>query len=291
MFFYKSDHFYDELIREDCPAMDLSVNLLGIGDYGGRLVCSPKHSLVLSGVEESVAIWQKCGAKVECSAKNGDRLAAGQEFMWVRGTASQLHRALKITQNLMEYMSGISTRTASMLARAREVNPAVQVAVTRKNFPGAKIQCLEAALSGGAVVHRLHLSDSVLFFDQHRIFLDGAEGSPEKALREFAKRVPDLQKRLPERKLCAEIDTPEEACILAEAGLDIIQCEKFSCDDLRRTVEKIKTINPRTVVVAAGGVNGENVEAYAATGVDSLVTSWVYFGKPADIKVVVEREG
>ena len=32
---------------------------------------------------------------------------------------------------------------------------------------------------------------------------------------------------------------------------------------------------------------GENAEAVAATGVDVLVTTWAYFGKPADIKMVV----
>lgn len=286
---YKSDQFYDGLIGEDCPAMDLSVHLLGIGERAGELTCAPKHTIVLSGVEESAVIWNKCGAEVECFAKNGDRVEAGQVFMHVRGTASQLHRALKITQNLMEYMSGISTRTASMLAKAREVNPDIHIAVTRKNFPGAKVQCLEAALSGGGIVHRLHLSDSVLFFDQHRIFLDGADDIPQKALEIFANSVPTLKKKLPERKIAAEIDTREEALLLAEAGLDIIQCEKFSYDELSRTVQEVRAIDPRILIVAAGGINGDNVEGFAATGVDVLVTSWVYFGKPADIKVLVTR--
>ena len=34
-------------------------------------------------------------------------------------------------------------------------------------------------------------------------------------------------------------------------------------------------------------MTGENAEAVAATGVDVLVTTWAYFGKPADIKMVV----
>ena len=290
MHFPCSDTWLEGLLADDCPGLDLTVELLGIAAASGVMRFAPKADCTISGVEEAELLLRKCGLSVSRTAANSDRLAAGQQCLEATGPAAALHRGWKLAQTLMEYMTGIATRAAHMVEQAHTANPAVRVAVTRKNFPGAKIQCLEAALSGGAVVHRLHLSDSVLFFDQHRIFLDGAEGSAEKALREFAKRVPELQKRLPERKLCAEIDTPEEAVILAEAGLDIIQCEKFSCDDLRRTVEKIKAVNPRIVVVAAGGVNGDNVESYAATGVDSLVTSWVYFGKPADIKVVVERE-
>ena len=45
---------------------------------------------------------------------------------------------------------------------------------------------------------------------------------------------------------------------------------------------------PGVVIAAAGGINLENVKAYAASGVDLLVTSAMYWGKPADIAVVME---
>lgn len=38
---------------------------------------------------------------------------------------------------------------------------------------------------------------------------------------------------------------------------------------------------------AAGGVNAGNAAAYAATGVDILVTSAPYFAAPGDVKVVL----
>ena len=41
---------------------------------------------------------------------------------------------------------------------------------------------------------------------------------------------------------------------------------------------------------AAGGINGDNAAEYAATGVDVLVTSWPYWGRPADMKVVMEAD-
>ena len=50
---------------------------------------------------------------------------------------------------------------------------------------------------------------------------------------------------------------------------------------------QVKAVNAAVQVLAAGGVTGENAEAVAATGVDVLVTTWAYFGKPADIKMVV----
>ena len=47
----------------------------------------------------------------------------------------------------------------------------------------------------------------------------------------------------------------------------------------------MKAKHPHVVVNAAGGINGDNVGDYADTRCDVLVTSWPYFGRPADIKM------
>ena len=46
-------------------------------------------------------------------------------------------------------------------------------------------------------------------------------------------------------------------------------------------------MRPGIAILAAGGINGDNATEYAATGVDILVTTWPYFGKPTDIKVII----
>jgi len=50
-------------------------------------------------------------------------------------------------------------------------------------------------------------------------------------------------------------------------------------------VTDLRKIRPDILLIAAGGINGENVTEYSRTGVDSINTSWVYFGKPVDIRV------
>ncbi|WP_255327389.1 MULTISPECIES: hypothetical protein [unclassified Lebetimonas] len=40
--------------------------------------------------------------------------------------------------------------------------------------------------------------------------------------------------------------------------------------------------------ISAGGINTNNVEEYAKTGVDSIVTTAPYFAKGADVKVVID---
>ena len=276
MNFHISQRFIDELLEEDCPYMDLTVEALGIGREPGRLTCHPKAACVVAGVEVAARLLESSRCRVACEAASGDRL---EVFLRAEGTAGTIHRSLKIAQNVMEYSSGIATRAAGMLENARKANPHVQLAVTRKHFPGTKWLSLAAAQAGGAIVHRLGLSDSLLVFDQHRVFTGGLDG--------FASRVSEYRKAFPEQKLGAEVATPEEDLLLARAGIDSIQCERFTCADLEETVRGVKAVNAAVQVLAAGGVTGENAAAVAATGVDVLVTTWAYFGKPADIKMVV----
>ena len=286
MHFTCSDSWLEGLLADDCPGLDLTVELLGIGTAQGTMRFAPKGDCVISGVEQAELLLRKCGLSVSRTAANGQRLLAGQACLAAKGTAAALHRSWKLSQTLMEYMSGIATRCAHMMEQARSVNPSVRVAVTRKNFPGAKAVCLEAAMNGGAIVHRQNLSDSILIFEQHRAFLPGA---PQTSLRNVAAMMEKLRARAPEHKISAEVDSLEQAMLVAEAGIDIVQCEKFACELLAETVGSLRAVRDDIVILAAGGINGDNAAQFAATGVDVLVTSWPFFGKPADIKVIMEK--
>jgi molybdenum transport protein len=51
----------------------------------------------------------------------------------------------------------------------------------------------------------------------------------------------------------------------------------------------IKGINPEITLIGTGGINENNIEAYASTGVDSISTTSVYFGNPVDIGVTITK--
>jgi len=48
-------------------------------------------------------------------------------------------------------------------------------------------------------------------------------------------------------------------------------------------VTKLKDIRSELVVAAAGGIDEHNIEDYARTGVDLIVTSAPYYAHPLDI--------
>ena len=49
MHFIKSGAWLDELLLDDCPGMDLTVEMLGIDDRPGFMIFSPKSDCVVSG--------------------------------------------------------------------------------------------------------------------------------------------------------------------------------------------------------------------------------------------------
>lgn len=168
---YFPDSYLDDLIREDAPYGDETSTLLGIEDQPGMVVGAPKVTGVVSGVSVAAKLCRRVGLKATEHVKDGDRVEAGTPVLTLEGTASQLHLVYKTAQRLMETCSGIAGWTRQMVDAAQSVNPNCQVALTRKHFPGAKLLSLYAILTGGGVFHRAGLSESILVFDQHRVFL------------------------------------------------------------------------------------------------------------------------
>jgi len=198
--FYIPDSYIESLINEDLQLMDLTTLSMGIENSQGRLSCFPQRACVLAGEEEAARIFTKLGTKTEISVPEGRPAEDGQVCLTAVGTAGMLHAGWKIAQNVMEYSSGIATRTAEMVRNARTVKPSINVAVTRKHFPGTKALSLKAALAGGAIIHRLGLSDSILVFKQHRVFAGSREN--------FLAMIPAMARELPEKKIAVEVASP-----------------------------------------------------------------------------------
>ena len=276
--FYIPDSYLSSLIQEDLQFMDLTVMALGIENVPAKLSCFPKTDCTLAGVEEAARVLRLAGAEANVLLKSGTDAAGGSVCLQAEGSAGAIHGVYKLAQNIMEYSSAIATRTKALVTSAQAANPNTRVAVTRKNFPGTKALSLKAALAGGAGIHRLGLSDSILVFDQHRVMTD-----------DFLTQIAQMKKDFPEKQIAAEAENAAEGLAYIAAGVDSLQCERVSPAELAQFVKEAKGINPQVTVLAAGGINSDNAAAYATAGADVLVTSWVYFGKPQDIKMSFSR--
>ena len=274
-----SDGDIERLIEEDIPYGDLTTHLLGIGVRPGRIEFTTREETILCGTEEAARVLQKCGATLISCMPSGTRLAAGVEFLVAQGSAQALHSGWKVALNLLEYASGIASRTGRIVEKCRFVNPALSVVTTRKSFPGTKRIAIKAITAGGALPHRLGLSETILVFKQHTAFCGGLEA--------FIGTVAELKLKAHETKIIIEAETCEEALLVAHSGADIVQLDKIAPARLEDAVAAIRAANPDILISAAGGINETNAADYAATGIDIIVLSSVYFGKPSDIKAAI----
>lgn len=265
----------ERFIDEDLPYGDLTTHLLGIGNQPGVISFTTREETTICCTEEAARVLEKCGCSVLSLEPSGTYCAPGIVFLTATGTAQALHAGWKVALNLLEYASGIASRTARIVGAARETMPGIAVVTTRKSFPGTKKIAIKAICAGGALPHRLGLSETVLVFKQHTAFLGGLDA--------FLKDVADLRAKAPENRVIVEADDADEALRIARAGVDVIQVDKLPPAALQQLVADIRVVDRAVKISAAGGINEANVAQYAASGVDIIVLSSVYFGKPADI--------
>ncbi|HVN25465.1 MAG TPA: ModD protein [Syntrophorhabdales bacterium] len=277
MLHYVPDSDIEYFIQEDAPYGDLTTHLLGIGGKPGRILFTTREETTLCCTEEAARLLEKLGGRVTRALPSGTLVAAGTEFMEAEGSAEVLHSGWKVALNILEYASGVASRTARIVKAARAVNPEITVVTTRKSFPGTKKIVIKAIMAGGALPHRLGLSETILVFKQHTAFMGGLET--------FLKTIPNLRTKAKETKILVEAQSAAEAVQIAGHGVDVVQLDKLKTGELAAVVREVRVTAPAVKVSAAGGINENNVAEYAATGVDVIVLSSVYFGKPADIGV------
>jgi len=279
MLYQLSDSDIERFIQEDVPYGDLTTLLLGIGAQQGKITFTSREMTTLCCTEEAAHVLERCGATTDFLLQSGATVEAGVTILSARGSAGSLHAGWKVALNLLEYASGIATRTQKIVSRVKEVNASITVVTTRKSFPGTKNIAIKAIMAGGALPHRLGLSESVLVFRQHTAFCGGLD--------HFLTTVSELKAKAQEQKIIVEADNAEEAIAIAAAGVDVVQLDKLLPEALSRLVQQLHNVAPGVKISAAGGINAENASVYAATGVDMLVLSSVYFGKPSDIAVSI----
>ncbi len=266
----------ESLLRDDVPNGDLTTEGLGLTRIAGEMTFKARDGMIVAEVESAASLLEMTGSRVSLDVRSGDRLAAGQTILTAQGKGGSLFAASKVAQALIETWSGVATAARAIVDAAQQVSPRIVIGCTRKHVPGTKSFAVRAVRAGGATMHRLGLSETVLVFAHHRAFL---RDEPLSTL------VQRLRRAAPEQKLIIEVTSLEEARSANEAGFDVIQVDKLKPEAVAEIVAGIDGTGRRPMISATGGVNAGNAAAYAKTGVDMLVTSAPYFARPLDVKV------
>lgn len=277
---YFTENDIDRLIEDDVPAGDMTTHLLGLSGRKGKIELFARSPMTVCGTEEAVRMYKKVGLEIVSSLPSGTVLKEGDKFLKAYGDAASVHMVWRTGGAMIEFASGIASRTRQLVENAKKVNPGITVAGTRKHPPYLKKVVLKALMTGGGVPHRTGVSDTILMFREHLVFVGGYKNLTETIL-----KVKQQQK---ERKIVVEAHTYEEALLVAKAKADAVQVDKMPPGDFEKIANDCRKIYPEICMIAAGGVNAGNAADYARATADVLVTSWMYFAPPADIGVKIQ---
>ncbi len=270
----------ESLLAEDVQHGDLTTVALGIGAMAGRMEFRARGAMTVAGIDIAAALISQAGAEASVLIGPGGRASPDDLLLTAFGPAAALHLSWKAAQTLTEILSGIATAARALVDAVEAIRPDVKVACTRKTVPLTRQLSVAAIRAGGAIPHRLGLSETILVFAEHRVFL------PDASLKDLAAR---LRREAPEKKRGIEVATVEEACEAIEAGFEVVQLEKMPPAGVAAVADFARLSSSSTVIAVAGGVTPANARDYMEAGAGLIVSSWPYTAKPADVAVTIAR--
>ncbi|MFX1559598.1 MAG: carboxylating nicotinate-nucleotide diphosphorylase [Promethearchaeota archaeon] len=249
-------------VDEDVRSGDLTTQLTIPEDTDALATIYAKEKCVLAGIEEVAAIADFSGLTYEILAYEGNWVDPQQPVMRLKGSAWTLLTVERVCLNIVQRMSGIATKVYNMVSAAREVNPTVKIAATRKTTPGFRFFEKRAVVVGGGDPHRYALDDMILIKNNHIT----AAGGVREAVAAAREKISFS------KKISCEARTLQEAQEAIAASADIILLDNFKPKDIGGLVEVLKKEGTRDKVIleVSGGVNEDNVREFAKTGVDVL---------------------
>ncbi len=249
-------------LEEDVRSGDLTTELTIPEDTTALATIYAKERSVLAGIEEVAAIADFTGLTYEILAYEGNWVDPQQPVMRLKGSASTLLTIERVCLNIVQRMSGIATKVYNMVSIAREVNPTVKIAATRKTTPGFRFFEKRAVVIGGGDPHRYALDDMVLIKNNHIT----AAGSVRAAVNAAREKVSFS------KKVSCEARTLQEVQEAIGAGADIVLLDNFKPKDVGGLIDVLKADGTRDKVIleVSGGVDEDNIKAYAKSGVDVL---------------------
>ncbi len=233
-----------------------------------------RQDFVLAGLEIADAVFGSFDPhlQIEAMVSDGEVLTNGKVFGRVTGDAQTLLAAERTALNFLQQLSGIATITRKYVEAIAGTN--AKIVDTRKTTPGLRMLEKYAVTVGGGKNHRFGLDDGVLIKDNH-ITLGGGVTETVRRAREAAGHLHKIEVEV------ANFDQLKDAL---KAGADIIMLDNMTPETVRQCVEIVNEFEKdkrRTLLEASGGINLDNVRAYAEAGADLISIGALTHSAPA----------
>ncbi len=251
-----------KFIEEDVRSGDITTQVTIPEDKRAIATIYAREKAMLAGIKEVAAIAEFSNLTHEILAFEGNWVNPGEPVMRLKGSARTLLTIERVCLNIIQRMSGIATKTYRMVSLAREVNPKIRVACTRKTTPGFRFFEKRAVVIGEGDPHRYALDDMVLIKNNHIT----AAGGVREAV-SAAKEAVSFSK-----KISCEARTLQETLEAISEGADIILLDNFKPKDIGGVIEVLKSekLFGKVILEVSGGITEENIKDYARNQIDVI---------------------
>jgi nicotinate-nucleotide pyrophosphorylase (carboxylating) len=227
----------------------------------GKAVLKIKQDGILAGVAVAEKIFRYMQPDIVFTAykKDGDEMKFGEIAFDVEAKVHTILQCERLVLNSMQRMSGIATLTREYVDKLKGYT--TKLLDTRKTTPNFRLLEKEAVKIGGGVNHRFGLYDMIMLKDNHIDYCGGIEKAINKAYDYVQTKKPGLKIEVETRSI------EDVKKVMATGKVNRIMLDNFTPALI---AEALKIIDGKYETEASGGINLENIETYAATGVDYI---------------------
>jgi nicotinate-nucleotide pyrophosphorylase (carboxylating) len=227
----------------------------------GKAFLKIKEAGILAGVAVAEAIFRYMEQDITFTTfkKDGDAMVFGETAFEITAKVHTILQCERLVLNTMQRMSGIATLTHTYSEKLKPYK--TRLLDTRKTTPNFRLLEKEAVKIGGGTNHRFGLYDMIMLKDNHIDYCGGIEKAILKAFDYVQTTKPSLKIEVETRNL------EDVKKVMVTGKVDVIMLDNFSPAQI---VEALKIIDGKYQTEASGGINLQNIEDYAATGVDFI---------------------
>ena len=264
-------------LQEDTGDGDHSTLSCISPDAKGKAILKIKEEGVLAGMEVADRIFRYVQHDVVFTAfkKDGDVMNIGETAFEVEARVHTILQCERLVLNCMQRMSGIATLTRKYVDQLKGYH--TRLLDTRKTTPNFRLLEKEAVRIGGGLNHRMGLYDMIMLKDNHIDYCGGIEKALAKAYAYVQEKKNGLKIEIETRN----IDDIRRVVAFGKANR--IMLDNFTPEQLP---DALRIINGKFETEASGGINLDNVAAYAQTGVDYVsVGAVIHHAVSADLSL------
>lgn len=256
-------HLVEEALKEDIGDGDHStLSSINTGAKG-KAVLKIKQDGILAGmkVAEKIFNYKEPASVFIPFKKDGEEMKVGDKAFEVEALVHTILQCERLVLNCMQRMSGIATLTKQYTDKLKGYK--TTLLDTRKTTPNFRLLEKEAVRIGGGVNHRFGLYDMIMLKDNHIDYCGGIEKAIEKATTYVITSKPGLKIEVEARN----IDDVKKVIAMGKGKVFRIMLDNFQPEQI---TEAVKLIGEDFETEASGGINLDNIEDYAKTGVDYI---------------------